>query len=421
MQLKILEKFTNGLNIPIPDIGSLEQGIPDEKSDNPGNHPRHLTSLGKDVVQLAQDFVRYPSITPDDYGCLTHLAELLDEKGWKTYILRYGTVTNLYARMGVSGPHLCFAGHVDVVPTGPKEQWSHPPFDAVIEDGMLFGRGIADMKGGIACFLSAMEVFKQPENASVSLILTSDEEGDAIDGTKRVVEWMKVNNEKPDVFLIGEPTGNVVGSVIQTGRRGSLTGALTVRGKQGHIAYPEAFDNPVSKIVRCAHTLMDLPLDREKDKNFEPSRLEITSIDTGNAATNVIWGESSARFGIRFNAQHTGPELLEKITTVCRHVAQAEPTMRISGEAFLSTDPEWVSCVHSALKKTTLQDPTQTTKGGITDGRFLIALGPVLEVGLPEDTMHQIDERVAVSDLYRLKECYLNILQKFFDPEDSTD
>jgi succinyl-diaminopimelate desuccinylase len=375
---------------------------------------KHLVDLDRDVVQLAQDLVRYPSVTPDDCGCLTHLAELLTAKGWKAHVVQYGEVTNLYARLGTQGQHLCFAGHVDVVPTGPKEQWMHNPFDAVIDDGVLYGRGIADMKGGIACFLSALNDFNLPENASISLLLTSDEEGDAVDGTKRMVEWMEKRGEKPTVFLIGEPTGNAVGSVIQIGRRGSITGSLTVQGVQGHIAYPENFDNPVSKVVRCTHALMDLPLDQKKDDHFEPSRLEITSVDTGNPASNVIWGQSSARFGIRFNPQHTAEELVEKIQHVCRHMTRSEPQLRISGSPVLSRDENWVACVQNALKKVTQSDPQETTKGGITDSRFLVKLAPVLEVGLPEDTIHQINERVAISDLYRLKECYAEILSHFY-------
>jgi len=381
---------------------------------NSGQQPRYLMDLNKDVVALTQDFIRYPSITPQDHGCLTHLAELLQAQGWETHVVPFENVTNLYARIGTTGRHLCFAGHVDVVPTGPEEHWTHPPFDAVIDDGILFGRGVADMKGGIACFLSALQEFQRPNDGSISLVLTSDEEGEAINGTKRMVEWMKENNQHPDVFLIGEPTGNTVGSVIQVGRRGSLTGNLQVFGKQGHIAYPEAFDNPVSKIVRCSHALMGMPLDQEPDAHFEASRLEITSIDTGNPATNVIWGSSRAQFGVRFNPQHTGQDLQEKITHLCQHMTHTSPQIRISGDAFISQDPQWIGCIHKALKKTTAMDPTQTTKGGITDGRFLIELGPVLEVGLPEDTMHQIDERVPIADLYRLKTCYLNILQEYF-------
>jgi succinyl-diaminopimelate desuccinylase len=382
-------------------------------------HPIYLTSLDKDVIALAQDFVKYPSITPDDHGCLDHLAQLLKQKGWQTHIVPYDDVTNLYARIGTGAPHLCFAGHVDVVPTGPVEQWDHPPFGAEIHNGILFGRGIADMKGGIACFLSAINEFSLPNDASISMILTSDEEGTAINGTKRMVDWMRENNQNPDVFLIGEPTGNTVGSVIQIGRRGSLTGQLTVLGKQGHIAYPAHFDNPVTKVVACAHALKNMPLDRVPDPDFEPSRLEFTSIDTGNPASNVIWGQCQGRFGIRFNTQQNADDLAEKVTTICRETAQTDPTIRISGDPFLinkshSKDKNWLSCVHHGLRKTMNSAAQETTQGGITDGRFLTQLGPVLEVGLPEQTIHQINEQVAVEDLHRLKACYVNILHAFF-------
>lgn len=385
----------------------------------PSSYPIYLTSLDKDVIALAQDFVKYPSITPDDQGCLSHLAELLQQKGWQTHIVPYEDVTNLYARIGTGGPHLCFAGHVDVVPTGPEEQWDHPPFGAEIHDGILFGRGIADMKGGIACFLSAVNAFSLPEQASISILLTSDEEGDAINGTKRMVDWMRENHQNPDVFLIGEPTGNTVGSVVQIGRRGSLTGQLTVLGKQGHIAYPEHFDNPVTKVVACAHSLKNMLLDRAPDPDFEPSRLEFTSIDTGNTASNVIWGQCQGRFGIRFNTQQNAADLAEKVTTICRETAQTDPKIRISGDPFLinksdSKDKNWLSCVHHGLRKTTRQSAQETTQGGITDGRFLTQLGPVLEVGLPEQTIHQVNEHVSVDDLHQLKSCYVNILETFF-------
>ena len=381
--------------------------------------PIYLTSLDKDVIALAQDFVKYPSITPDDHGCLDHLAQLLKQKGWQTHIVPYDDVTNLYARIGTGAPHLCFAGHVDVVPTGPVEQWDHPPFGAEIHNGILFGRGIADMKGGIACFLSAVNEFSLPNDASISMILTSDEEGDAINGTKRMVDWMRENNQNPDVFLIGEPTGNTVGSVIQIGRRGSLTGQLTVLGKQGHIAYPAHFDNPVTKVVACAHALKNMPLDRVPDPDFEPSRLEFTSVDTGNTASNVIWGQCQGRFGIRFNTQQNADDLAEKVTTICRETAQTDPTIRISGDPFLinkshAKDRNWLSCVHHGLRKTMNSATQETTQGGITDGRFLTQLGPVLEVGLPEQTIHQINEQVAVEDLHQLKACYVNILHAFF-------
>lgn len=386
------------------------------------SRPTYLTSLNKDVVSLAQDFVKYPSITPDDQGCLDHLAKLLKEKGWSTHIVQYEDVTNLYGRIGTGEPHLCFAGHVDVVPTGPEEKWIHPPFAAEIHNDILFGRGIADMKGGIACFLSAVNDFSLPKNASISILLTSDEEGDAINGTKRMVDWMAENNQHPDVFLIGEPTGNAVGSVIQIGRRGSITGRLTVHGKQGHIAYPENFDNPVTKVIDFAHTLKNMPLDQSVDPDFEPSRLEFTSVDTGNAASNVIWGQCHARFGIRFNTQQKSVELVEKVKQISKDTTQTDPDIRISGDPFLinkleAKDRQWLACVHHGLKKTTQIDPAETTKGGITDGRFLSQIGPVLEVGLPEDTIHQINEQVAVADLYRLKACYANILDAFFYTE----
>ena len=278
------------------------------------------------------------------------------------------------------------------------------------------------MKGGIACFLSAVHEFSLPENASISILLTSDEEGDALNGTKRMVPWMQEQNEHPDVFLIGEPTGNVVGSVIQIGRRGSLTGSLKIQGKQGHIAYPEQFDNPVTKMLHCALALKNMPLDQAKDPDFEPSNLEFTSIDTGNPASNVIPGECQGRIGIRFNTQQPSHDLTQKVTTICQDTAQTAPHIQVSGDPFLlnksgAKDSQWLSCVHQGLKKTTHMDPKETTKGGITDGRFLTQLGPVLEVGLPEDTIHQINEQVPIADLYRLKECYANILKIFFCSE----
>ena len=374
-----------------------------------------VTSLEKNVVELASDLIRYPSITPHEAGCLTDLHALLAKEGFSSHLVVFEDTTNLYTRFGQEGPHLCFAGHVDVVPPGPESLWMFPPFEPTCHEGKMYGRGIADMKGAIACFLSAAASFiKLPFRGSLSLLLTSDEEGIGINGIPKMIPWLKERHEIPDVILIGEPTGREVGKDMQIGRRGSVTGHVRFKGTQGHIAYPHLADNPLPRLISCVQKLIELPLD-QGDQFFEASRLEITSIDTGNPTVNIIPGAAEVRFGIRFNPHQNAIELSEKVEQICESVGGPhELVLRHSGDPFLTQNTSWINCVHRALKEVTHSDPHHTTQGGTTDGRFLCHIAPVLEVGLPETTIHQVNEHVAVEDLKTLAQLYKAILKSYF-------
>jgi succinyl-diaminopimelate desuccinylase len=370
-------------------------------------------------VPLSQALIRYPSLTPDDALCLRHMAVLLEGDGWAVDIVSFEDVINLYATYTLALPtensqHLCFAGHVDVVTPGDVSAWTHDPFAGTVADDWLWGRGVADMKGAIACFLTAFHRVRSSIPSSrvhaVSLLLTSDEEGEAEHGLKRMVPWLQNRGHVPTCFLIGEPTGTAVGQVLQIGRRGSVTGTMLAKGVQGHIAYPHQFDNPVSTIVSCSHRLMGHTFDAHPDAHFEPTRLEITSIDTNNPHSNVIWSSSTARFGVRFNPQHTGESISQTVTQLA---LPCHTATRISGEPYLTTDAWWIDHVQKALTPLQGHPLELTTRGGITDGRFLIALGPVVELGLPETTIHAVNERVALADFAALQSCYEAILTAF--------
>lgn len=381
-----------------------------------------LTSLHKTSLELTCDLLRYPSVTPWDGGCLHHLHALLQREGFDSQHFVFDDTTNLYARWGTGQPHLCFAGHVDVVPAGFRELWTFDPFEPTVRDGILYGRGAADMKGAIACFLTAMmtliERARQKKTkfaGSISLLLTSDEEGTGVNGIQRMIPWMRQNGQVPDVILIGEPTGEKTGQVLQVGRRGSITGRLKSMGKQGHIAYPHLADNPLPRLIRCLSDLMDQQFD-QGNAFFQPSHLEVTSVDTGNPTTNVIPQEAYARFGIRFNSLHKASELSAAVSHVCQKTLGHKHQLALQhhGDPFYIQDEKWLACVHGAMKSVTGQDPVHTTQGGTTDGRFLTHLAPVLEVGLPETTIHQIDEHVAVQDLQALETLYGAILRAYF-------
>jgi len=376
-----------------------------------------LNSLKKTSLELAIDLMRYPSITPNEAGCLTDLHGLLEKEGFDSHLVVFQDTTNLYARFGTGGPHLCFAGHVDVVPPGPESLWSFPPFEPTCHNGFLYGRGVADMKGAIACFLSAVFSFnKAPFDGSISLLLTSDEEGTGVNGIMKMIPWLQERQQVPHVILIGEPTGQQVGTVLQVGRRGSLTGHLRFTGTQGHIAYPHLADNPLPRLISCLQKLIDLPLD-QGDDFFEASRLEVTSVDTDNPTVNIIPGSAEARFGIRFNPHQNVLGLSEKVEQICNDVGGThELALRHSGNPFLTQDAHWIGCVHHALKEVMHAEPRHTTQGGTTDGRFLCRIAPVLEVGLPETTIHQIDERVAIEDIEVLERLYHSILTHYFHP-----
>lgn len=377
-----------------------------------------------DPVELTQALIRRPSVTPEDAGALGVLEEALTPLGFACTRLPFaapGTpdVDNLYARLGTSGPNLCFAGHTDVVPVGDADAWTHPPFGAEIHGGVLYGRGAVDMKTAIACFAAATARFLEEQGGgfagSISFLITGDEEGPAINGTVKVLEWMKARGEVMDACIVGEPTNTTtLGETIKIGRRGSLNGYLTQHGTQGHVAYPQHADNPLPKLVKLLDKLASTPLD-DGTEHFQPSNLEITSIDVGNPATNVIPSAGRAVFNIRFNDLHTGDSLkhwlLENLASVGEHF---DLDVSVSGEAFL-TPPGLLSDVMSeAVKAVTGIAPELSTSGGTSDARFIKDHCPVAEFGLMNATAHKVDECVAVEDIHALTGIYANMIKGYF-------
>ena len=384
-----------------------------------------------DPVENLKTLIRCPSVTPEEGGALTALEAMLAPLGFAVERMTAsgdGTpdVENLYARLGADGPHLMFAGHTDVVPPGDAASWTHPPFAAEIADGMLYGRGAVDMKGGIACFVAALARFigengKPP--GSVSLLITGDEEGPGINGTDKLLHWAKARGERWDAALVGEPTNpDALGDMIKVGRRGSLTGRLTVTGIQGHVAYPHLADNPLRTMAGMLDALMGKPLDEGTDL-FPPTNLEVTSVDTGNAATNVIPEKTTATFNIRFNDLWTEEtlkaEILDRIGRAAR--AGGKDTTRFTVEwlgrvspVFLTRDEQLAGSLSDAIEAVTGKTPQLSTTGGTSDARFIKAYCPVVEFGLVGQTMHKVDERVAVDDLEKLTEIYRHFIERWF-------
>ncbi len=338
------------------------------------------------------------------------LARALEELGFTVTLLPFGSTPNLFARRGSGSPHLCFAGHTDVVPPG-AARWSMPPFDATVSGGVLFGRGACDMKGAIACFVAAVAGC-QGGPGSVSLLITGDEEGPATDGTVRVLEWMQANRQIPDFCLVGEPTNpERLGETIKIGRRGSLNAHIVVEGVQGHVAYPERACNPVHRLLRILAAVRAAPLDAGTAW-FEPSGLQITSIDVGNAATNVIPARAEARLNIRFNDLHTGQSLRGWLEGICAADAPyASVGVRISGEAFRTEPGRFVAALQRAVERQTGLRPALDTGGGTSDARFIARYCPVAEFGLVGASMHKADEHVSLSDLDRLAAIYRVFLE----------
>jgi succinyl-diaminopimelate desuccinylase len=368
-----------------------------------------------DPVPLAQALIRCASVTPADAGAQDVLATALEALGFTVMRLRYGVVDNLFARIGAAGPHLCFAGHTDVVPAG-AEGWRHDPFGAEIVDGVLYGRGACDMKGAIAAFVAAAASHLQagPPAGSISLLITGDEEGVATDGTVRVLDWMAENAQIPDFCLVGEPTCPArLGDVVKIGRRGSLNARITVHGVQGHVAYPHRADNPAHRLVRALAALTAAPLDAGSDW-FEPSSLQITSIDIANKATNVIPASASAALNIRFNDRHSGASLGAWLRAVlAQHAERFDLDIAISGESFLTRPGPLVDTLRGAIARVTGTEPKLDTGGGTSDARFIARHCPVAEFGLIGATMHQLDERVPVAELRDLARIYAGVLDDF--------
>jgi succinyl-diaminopimelate desuccinylase len=370
---------------------------------------------GTDPLPLAQALIRCPSVTPADAGAQDVLAEALAQLGFTVTRLRFGAIGNLFARRGSAGPHLCFAGHTDVVPPG-NGAWAADPFAGEVRDGVLYGRGACDMKGAVAAFVAAcaQRLAASPLRGSVSLLITGDEEGEAVDGTARVLEWMAANGQIPDFCLVGEPTNPArLGEVIKIGRRGSLTARVTMHGTQGHVAYPERTDNPVHRLVRLLAALTALPLDAGSEW-FEPSGLQVTTVDVGNPTANLVPARASAVLNIRFNDCHTGAALAGWLrAAVARYSERAEVEVSISGESFLTAPGPAVATLRQAVAAATGIEPRLDTGGGTSDARFIARYCPVAEFGLVGATMHQADERVPVKELRALTGIYRAVLEAF--------
>jgi succinyl-diaminopimelate desuccinylase len=368
-----------------------------------------------DPVPLAQALIRCRSVTPEDAGAQGVLAVALEALGFRVTRLRYGAVENLFARIGDDAPHLCFAGHTDVVPAG-ADGWRHDPFGGAVEEGVLYGRGACDMKGGVAAFVAAAATHLQAgaPAGSISLLITGDEEGVATDGTVRVLDWMAAQGQVPDFCLVGEPTCPVrLGDVVKIGRRGSLNARIVVHGVQGHVAYPHRADNPAHRLVRALAALTAAPLDAGSDW-FEPSSLQITSIDIANKATNVIPASASAALNIRFNDRHSGASLSAWLRAVlAQHAERFDLDIAISGESFLTKPGPLVDTLRGAITRVTGIEPKLDTGGGTSDARFIARFCPVAEFGLIGATMHQVDECVPVEELRDLARIYAGVLDDF--------
>jgi succinyl-diaminopimelate desuccinylase len=374
-----------------------------------------LPPLASQALELAQALIRCPSVTPADAGALDVVARALAGQGFTVTPLTFDGTPNLFARIGESGPHFCFAGHTDVVPPG-DTGWTSAPFAAEIRDETLFGRGACDMKGAIAAFIAAAagHLADGPPRGSISLLITGDEEGPATGGTVRVLEWMAEHGHIPDFCLVGEPTNPMaLGEVVKIGRRGSLNAAITIHGTQGHAAYPAQADNPVHRLIDALAALTAAPLDAGTAW-FEPSSLQVTSVDVGNPATNVIPPAARAKLNIRFNDRHTGAALEAWLRAVlAEHAARFELAVSVSGEAFLTQPGPAVDRLVAAVEAITGRHPRLDTGGGTSDARFIARYCPVAEFGLAGATMHKVDEHVPVADLLGLTAVYRAVLQAF--------
>jgi succinyl-diaminopimelate desuccinylase len=371
-----------------------------------------------DVIQLTQELIRFPTITPAEAGCLDHIEHLLRYYHFTCHRIKFGNVDNLYARWGSRQPNFCFAGHVDVVPIGEESSWICSPFAAEVIDGELYGRGVVDMKGAIAAFITAAIATIKTGNAkgSISLLLTCDEEGPALEGTRKVLQWLQQHDEKITACLVGEPTNpQQVGEMVKVGRRGSLNGTITVFGKSGHAAYPELAHNPIPPLLAFLQKLSVLELDQGIE-HFSPSRLEMTSIDVGNPASNVIPEKATAKFNIRFNPSHTGhslQDLLSDIAEECLPLSY-DLAIRMGGEPFYCPDRELQDLVADSVAKVCGRLPEFSTSGGTSDARFIKDYCSVIEFGLINETAHQANERIALDQLHTLEKIYTEILSKFF-------
>ena len=384
-----------------------------------------MTSINE--LQLAKELIKFPTVTPIDAGIMKFLEKKLKILGFKTKILEFKEknskpVKNLYARLGNQSPNFCYAGHLDVVPAGNLKEWTVNPFKPSVKKGHLIGRGANDMKSSIAAFVSAVSNFvdnNRKFNGSISLLITGDEEGVAINGTKKVVDYLKKKKEKIDFCLVGEPTNpNKLGEMIKIGRRGSMNGRLSVIGIQGHVAYPQRANNPSTTLVQILKELKSIKFDNGT-KDFQPTNLEITKINIDNSADNVIPGLANAKFNIRFNNKHTSTSIKKKIDKIIKKISNKNKSKykidySVSGEAFLTKPNSTTFMIRDIIKKITKINPQLSTTGGTSDARFIRKIAPCLEFGLVGKTMHKVDEAVSLSDLKKLTLIYSNILQNYF-------
>ena len=378
-------------------------------------------------LQLAKELIRFPSVTPVDAGVMSFLEKKLKQLGFKTKVLEFREknskpVKNLYARLGNKSPNFCYAGHLDVVPAGNLKDWTVNPFKPSIKKGHLIGRGANDMKSSIAAFVAAISNFIENYSdfkGSISLLVTGDEEGVAINGTKKVVEYLKKRNEKIDFCLVGEPTNpSKLGEMIKIGRRGSMNGRLIITGIQGHVAYPQRANNPSTALVQILKEIKDIKFD-QGTKDFQATNLEITKININNTADNVIPGLATATFNIRFNNKHSSTSLKSKVNKVIKKISAKNKSKykieySVSGEAFLTNPNKTTFMIQDIIKKITKIKPKLSTTGGTSDARFIRKIAPCLEFGLVGKTMHKVDEAVSLSDLKKLTLIYSNILKNYF-------
>ena len=378
-------------------------------------------------LKLAKELIKYPSITPRDAGIMSFLEKKLKKLGFKTKMLEFKEknfkpVKNLYAKFGTKSPNFCYAGHLDVVSPGDLKDWTVNPFKPSIKNGHLIGRGANDMKSSIAAFVSAVSFFLSKNkkfNGSISLLITGDEEGDAINGTKKVVEYLKKKKEKISFCLVGEPTNpNKLGEMIKIGRRGSMTGKLTIFGTQGHVAYPQRANNPSKIIVEILKELKEIKFDKGT-KNFQPTNLEVTKINMNNTADNIIPAMAEATFNIRFNNKHSSSSIKRRLNKIFKRLSEINRSKykieyKVSGEAFLTKPNKTTFMIQDIIKKITKIKPKLSTTGGTSDLRFIKKISPGLEFGLVGKTMHKVDEAVSLRDLKDLTKIYQHILQNYF-------
>ena len=378
-------------------------------------------------ITLAKDLIKFPSITPKDAGAIGFLAKKLRQLGFDCKVLEFKDkkskpIKNLYARLGKKRPNLCYAGHTDVVPPGNIKDWTVNPFKPTIKKNHLIGRGANDMKSSIACFVSAVDKFlkkRKKFNGSISFLITGDEEGLAINGTKKVVDYLKRKKEKIDFCIVGEPTNpNKLGEMIKIGRRGSLSGTIEISGMQGHVAYPHLSNNPINTLVSICKKLKETKLD-SGNKNFQPSNLEFTSINVANKAHNVIPSRAKAQFNIRYNNSHNSVSLRRKINLVVKKICKKNKCkfkiyFVVNGDSFLTKPNKTIFMAKKIIKKITKITPKFSTTGGTSDARFIRKISPCLEFGLVNKTMHKIDECVSLKDLKNLTNIYHCILKDYF-------